>query len=232
MSLKCPLSTMRMTLPCRSTICNHNQCFDATSFLQVQEQAPQWTCPTCNKSFSLDLLAVDQYVQDILSRVSPSVNQVTLEPDGAWKLDTQSADFRVPTNTAKRKAPIEFDDFIEINDNSFKAGSATPHSHARTPATDSREVSRAASSVPRPSSSKKSTEAIIDLTGDDEDEDDEPPRRPVKRQSTGSFVNQPSTFTPPVSAAPPRLPNYAFQLPQHQPTTPSMGYGHGYGSWN
>lgn len=40
MSLKCPLSTLRINLPVRSTFCNHIQCFDGTSFLQLQQQAP------------------------------------------------------------------------------------------------------------------------------------------------------------------------------------------------
>ena len=60
MSLKCPLSTLRMELPCRSTLCTHNQCFDASSFLQLQEQAPTWTCPICNKLISFEALVVDE----------------------------------------------------------------------------------------------------------------------------------------------------------------------------
>jgi E3 SUMO-protein ligase PIAS1 len=60
MSLKCPLSTLRMELPCRSTVCPHIQCFDATSFLQLQEQAPTWTCPICNKLINFEALVVDQ----------------------------------------------------------------------------------------------------------------------------------------------------------------------------
>ena len=62
MSLKCPLSTLRISTPCRSSVCTHNQCFDATSFLQLQEQAPTWTCPVCNKVVTFEGLLVDQYV--------------------------------------------------------------------------------------------------------------------------------------------------------------------------
>ncbi len=58
-SLKCPLSTLRIEVPCRSTICTHNQCFDASSFLQLQEQAPTWTCPVCNKIVTFEALEVD-----------------------------------------------------------------------------------------------------------------------------------------------------------------------------
>ena len=60
LSLKCPLSTLRIDVPCRSSICSHNQCFDASSFLQLQEQAPTWTCPICNKAAAYEHLQVDQ----------------------------------------------------------------------------------------------------------------------------------------------------------------------------
>lgn len=62
MSLKCPLSTLRIEVPCRSSVCSHNQCFDASSFLQLQEQAPTWTCPVCNKAAAYEHLQVDQSV--------------------------------------------------------------------------------------------------------------------------------------------------------------------------
>lgn len=62
MSLKCPLSTLRIDVPCRSLSCKHNQCFDASSYLQLQEQAPTWTCPVCNKIANFESLLIDQYV--------------------------------------------------------------------------------------------------------------------------------------------------------------------------
>lgn len=62
MSLKCPLSTLRIDVPCRSSVCSHSQCFDASSFLQLQEQAPTWTCPVCNKAAAYEHLQVDQSV--------------------------------------------------------------------------------------------------------------------------------------------------------------------------
>lgn len=60
LSLKCPLSYMRLDVPCRGTQCSHIQCFDATSYLQLQEQGPQWLCPICNKSVPFEQLAVDE----------------------------------------------------------------------------------------------------------------------------------------------------------------------------
>ncbi|GME53545.1 DNA-binding SAP [Neofusicoccum parvum] len=61
-SLRDPVAGIRIQMPCRSTICSHNECFDATSFLQLQEQAPTWTCPICSKSVSYEALAVDRLV--------------------------------------------------------------------------------------------------------------------------------------------------------------------------
>ena len=69
MSLKCPLSTMRIDVPCRSTVCTHNQCFDALSFLQLQEQAPTWTCPVCSKVVNFEALEVDEFVTSTLTRL-------------------------------------------------------------------------------------------------------------------------------------------------------------------
>ncbi|KAL0776730.1 hypothetical protein CaCOL14_006248 [Colletotrichum acutatum] len=60
LSLKCPLSYMRLDVPCRSVNCSHIQCFDATSYLQLQEQGPQWLCPICNKPAPYTQLAVDE----------------------------------------------------------------------------------------------------------------------------------------------------------------------------
>ena len=62
MSLKCPVSGLRIEDPCRFVVCSHNQCFDAGSFMQLQQQAPTWTCPICSKTGSFESLAIDQYV--------------------------------------------------------------------------------------------------------------------------------------------------------------------------
>lgn len=60
LSLKCPLSYMRLVTPVRATTCTHVQCFDATSYLQLQQQGPQWVCPVCSKPAPYERLAVDE----------------------------------------------------------------------------------------------------------------------------------------------------------------------------
>ncbi|KJR86350.1 protein inhibitor of activated STAT [Sporothrix schenckii 1099-18] len=84
LSLKCPLTYMRLSLPVRATTCKHIQCFDATSYLQLQEQGPQWLCPVCSNAAPYDALAVDEYVKDILENTPSDLDQVTIDPDGTW----------------------------------------------------------------------------------------------------------------------------------------------------
>ncbi|KAG9829939.1 hypothetical protein KCU63_g14882, partial [Aureobasidium melanogenum] len=193
MSLKDPISTMRINIPCRSNVCSHNQCFDGSYFLQLQEQAPTWTCPVCNKTLSYQSLCVDNYVQDILQNTSSSVDQVTIEPDGKWKAVDHGDDTNNRQKTQARAAydNDSDDDIIEIQDTPKKSdtvekiktehNSATPALAQQTP-----PVSREASTVaPRPSAKRPST-AVIDLTlSDDEDE----PPRPAKRTNTSQTTS-------------------------------------------
>ena len=60
MSLKDPVSQMRIKIPCRGYKCAHMQSFDAETYLQMQEQAPLWACPICNKPTPFEEVAVDQ----------------------------------------------------------------------------------------------------------------------------------------------------------------------------
>ncbi|KOC15506.1 putative SUMO ligase SizA [Aspergillus flavus AF70] len=180
MSLKCPLSTLRIAVPCRSVICTHNQCFDAYSFLQLQEQAPTWSCPVCSKATSFESLQIDQYVDDILRSTSTDVEQVVVEPDGRWSnprvVDASEAGGVTPES--------DDDDLIEIKElgntpvkqESLPAASL---SLQRTPA-QSREPS-STSSVARLSTNKRPATQVIDLTGSDDDNDDGSPVRPPKR---------------------------------------------------
>lgn len=194
LSLKCPLSTLRIEVPCRSTICSHNQCFDATSFLQLQEQAPTWTCPICNKMVTFENLQLDQYVDDILKSTPKSVDQVTIEPNGKWSQTSLSTSAPLKNGGTARSSDGE-DDLIEIRDPPqvayVKREATTEGSVLRTPPISSREQSITSLALPPPGS-KRSSGAVVDLTLSS-DEDDEP-LRPSKRQLT----HRPSNTLPPI----------------------------------
>ena len=203
--------------------CNHNQCFDATSYLQLQDQAPTWICPVCNKSATWDNLGLDQYVQSILDTTSRETEQVTVEPDGKWSTAAQSHG----TNRASNPTPSDDDgddDLIEVTGtfnqsatvNPFKA--LTPSSVRTPPINSSREDS---SSAPR-TGSKRPRPEVIEISDDDEEEDQEP-IRPVKRPSLGSSMTRPPdryqfSLQPPLPPPSPFDPMYPQGFGNNNPT--------------
>ena len=181
---------MRLDVPCRGLSCTHIQCFDATSYLQLQEQGPQWLCPICNKPAPFDHLAVDEYAKDILENTPKSLEAVTIEPNGRWVMKSEPED---DTNGMDAPATSYFaddddDDDLEISEISFlsKSRLETPSrpspSFLGTPSSTGRN-----SAAPQRNSSKRPAPAVIDLTLSSDD--DEPIQRPQKRQNTGTTQN-------------------------------------------
>ncbi|KIP11381.1 hypothetical protein PHLGIDRAFT_114515 [Phlebiopsis gigantea 11061_1 CR5-6] len=84
LSLKCPLSYMRIATPCRSAHCVHSQCFDAFSWYSVMEQTTTWLCPVCEKVLNTEDLIVDGYFDEILKETDEDVEDVIVEADGQW----------------------------------------------------------------------------------------------------------------------------------------------------
>ncbi|KAJ6627721.1 PINIT domain-containing protein [Mycena sp. CBHHK59/15] len=84
MSLKCPLSFMRISTPCRSSKCTHSQCFDATSWFSVMEQTTTWLCPVCENVLDWRELIIDGFFSEILKTTPDSVEDVLVESDGQW----------------------------------------------------------------------------------------------------------------------------------------------------
>lgn len=193
MSLKCPLSTLRIQTPCRSKRCKHNQCFDAESFLLLQEQAPQWSCPVCNQHVPFDILQVDEYVDDILKNSPQTTEQVVVDPSGQWSLVSENGKViedsaAASTGRVKREASELSDDIVEIVGPANFAAIRTPStSFSPFPHED---ISRGAGGPPATSSGpngslKRPAPVVIDLTGDSDEDDDSPPiRPPAKRQIT------------------------------------------------
>ena len=55
----CQLGKMRMTVPCRASTCNHLQCYDAATYLMMNEKKPTWMCPVCDRPAEFGKLAID-----------------------------------------------------------------------------------------------------------------------------------------------------------------------------
>ncbi|KAL7626259.1 E3 SUMO-protein ligase pli1 [Parahypoxylon ruwenzoriense] len=193
LSLKCPISYTRLRTPCRSVSCNHIQCFDANSYLQLQEQGPTWSCPICFKPAPFDSLAVDEYVYDILRHTPDSMVQVTIEPDGQWRTKTEhSGSDQSRSGIGSR---IEDDDDLSIVSPGLSSGTAsTPVNAKLARSTPSRSLLSSATpsggrrgtpntSASRSGSNKRPAE-VIDLTLSSDE--DEPVLRTPKRQNQGT----------------------------------------------
>jgi len=217
MSLKDPVAITRIKVPIRSTVCQHNQCFDGEVFMQLQEQAPTWSCPICAKTVSFESLCVDKYFEEILNTTSKNIEQVTIEPNGQWSVDQVDED-KGKSNQAKGEPRAAWDDdfdddVVEVQDspkahtNGLKQEYLTispmgpPGFSFNTPPLSSREasVARSNASTQRPAGNKRAASAVIDLTLDDDDDEEQPPR-PAKRQTTGNPLGGPtSSYNTPTS---------------------------------
>ncbi|XP_052793896.1 E3 SUMO-protein ligase PIAS2-like isoform X2 [Mya arenaria] len=81
-SLVCPLGKMRMQLPCRAESCKHLQCFDATTYLMMNEKKPTWLCPVCDKQTPFNKLNIDRLFCEILQSTDES--EIQFVEDGSW----------------------------------------------------------------------------------------------------------------------------------------------------
>ncbi|KAI0480362.1 hypothetical protein GGR56DRAFT_625840 [Xylariaceae sp. FL0804] len=195
LSLKCPVLPIRMKVPCRSIACNHVQCFDASNYLMMQQQAPTWECQVCYKPALFEHLAVDEYVGDILARTTESVEQVTIEPDGQWKVQGAEPQAAKSRRSGALSSVDDEDDAVFITESrGFSNGGASRNARTldtpartltgnATPADSSREPSTAPKS-----GTKRQAAEVIDLTLSS-DEDDAPIARAPKRQNQGLDYN-------------------------------------------
>ncbi|KHJ31093.1 putative miz zinc finger protein [Erysiphe necator] len=196
LSLKCPLSTMRIDLPCRSFACRHMQCFDATSYLQLQEQGPTWSCPICNSPAPYESLAIDEYVQNILKGTPRHVEQVTIEPDGKWELnDKREAPLRLKgtKNDSGNEVVeiIETDCTNKIPQLNYSEGlSRRPQSFSNGP---SRKAEHNQPSEISPM--KRPITVVIDLTSSGDEDEDSNLINPPKRQRTITEYNASKNFS-------------------------------------
>ncbi|KAJ1981296.1 E3 SUMO-protein ligase pli1 [Dimargaris verticillata] len=101
LSLTCPLSYIRIEHPCRSSRCNHLQCFDAKSYLQMNELTPTWMCPICSQPADFDGLMIDGYSQDIIKKIPTSESQVYVDNDFKWQLPTATETVAIGTGEAE-----------------------------------------------------------------------------------------------------------------------------------
>eukprot|EP01135_Chromosphaera_perkinsii_P006316 Nk52_evm45s485 gene=Nk52_evmTU45s485 len=79
LSLRCPISLMRMVKPVKGKWCKHTGCFDESSYMQLKRNK----CPICGKP--IQDLVVDKGVLQALKHTGPTVMKVVSRPDGTWE---------------------------------------------------------------------------------------------------------------------------------------------------
>ncbi|ODV71838.1 SUMO ligase SIZ1, partial [Cyberlindnera jadinii NRRL Y-1542] len=86
LSLKCPVSFVRMKYPVKSINCQHLNCFDALQYIYLQEQLTSslWFCPICNSTINVGDLSLNEYVMNILKSTPDECESVEIEVDGNW----------------------------------------------------------------------------------------------------------------------------------------------------
>lgn len=92
LSLKCPLTMVRLKTPVRGSHCKHIACFDVSSLLLLN-QGRFFRCPCCNRDLCEADIIVDGYVQEILGKTNAGVEEVTIDSKtGEWRVKTDCSD--------------------------------------------------------------------------------------------------------------------------------------------
>ncbi|MCL7051904.1 hypothetical protein MKW94_017842, partial [Papaver nudicaule] len=108
-SLNCPISFKRISVPVKGRLCKHHQCFDYANYIKINSRKPSWCCPQCNQSVCYTDIRIDQRMVEVLEDVGENVADVIVSADGSWKPVRETDD---PSNK-KDKTPrlgIEGDD--------------------------------------------------------------------------------------------------------------------------
>ncbi|XP_059148353.1 E3 SUMO-protein ligase PIAS2-like isoform X4 [Physella acuta] len=190
-SLMCPLGKMRMQIPCRASTCTHLQCFDASTFLMMNERKPTWMCPVCDRPCPYDKLIIDGYFVEIF-RQSPSCTDIIFHEDGSWspmKPQKESSNQVILTSTPKVPVPT--------------STSSSPSSLSSSSSTHSNTSAAMTATQPAAAKPPEAKGPVIDLTLDSSDDDDD------------SVI--PSD---PVSVSPPPVINLDTPSPAPLPTMP------------
>lgn len=128
-SLKCPLTYARMKYPTKSIYCQHIQCFDGLSYLQLQEQVPSWICPVCSNKLDISHLAISDYYCDILENTSHEIENVTINDDGTWEAISEASN-NSNTNGSNNTININKDNSLKGNEDSFNESKLSQIKHS------------------------------------------------------------------------------------------------------
>jgi hypothetical protein len=211
LSMKCPLSCMRLQDPVRSKNCTHEQCFDLRSYIEYSYQQQLWHCPVCEIGAPYKDLIYDEHFKNIVT--STNADKVTVNPDGT----IVDADVEPAAKRQKMNTP----------------STPTPPSAGTTPHSASSSLASSSSSLPPPPPA-----TIIALEDSPPPSPLPPPSLTTAEPGPTPFVFAPPSTTPlpfvpvppsfaipaepstpPSAAIPPQLPTSPVTPAPQTPTT-------------
>ncbi|CAB4438240.1 unnamed protein product [Rhizophagus irregularis] len=83
-SLRCPLSLLRISEPAKGQNCRHIGCFDLQTYVDVNKKNCKWRCPECNDRVTSETLRIDEYFKSLLRQIPGNVNTVEMDSSGKW----------------------------------------------------------------------------------------------------------------------------------------------------
>eukprot|EP01054_Gregarina_sp_Poly1_P003956 Gregarina_sp_Poly_1__3955@NODE_218_length_11257_cov_139_614120_g192_i0_p2_GENE_NODE_218_length_11257_cov_139_614120_g192_i0NODE_218_length_11257_cov_139_614120_g192_i0_p2_ORF_typecomplete_len873_score104_33zfMIZ/PF02891_20/3_7e03zfMIZ/PF02891_20/1_6e03zfMIZ/PF02891_20/4_3e16SAP/PF02037_27/9_4e07PINIT/PF14324_6/0_00017PHD/PF00628_29/0_00053PHD/PF00628_29/16zfNse/PF11789_8/0_00053Rubredoxin/PF00301_20/0_0063Rubredoxin/PF00301_20/5e02Rho_N/PF07498_12/0_36PHD_2/PF13831_6/0_026PHD_2/PF13831_6/2_3e02T len=87
--LICPITLTKIITPVRGIKCQHLQCYDLTSYLQVTKATRafgnRWKCVECNTITRPTDLVIDAFFEQILKATDENAEAVEFKSDGSWE---------------------------------------------------------------------------------------------------------------------------------------------------
>ncbi|KAF0747502.1 E3 SUMO-protein ligase PIAS2-like [Aphis craccivora] len=154
-SLVCPLGKIRMKIPVKSIHCTHLQCFDASTFILMNEKKPTWMCPTCNKPCLYDDIQIDNYFLEIVSNTTlkDCIKEIEFLADGTWRVYEETIETKNTNSTPDEVKPIESVNLDSDDENCIETKT---------------EPSLESSRTQKPENNLKSSFVDLTLSGDEE----------------------------------------------------------------
>ncbi|CAI2179203.1 5706_t:CDS:10 [Funneliformis geosporum] len=122
-SLRCPISLLRIAEPAKGQNCLHIGCFDLETYVSVNKKNCKWRCPECNDRVTSETLRIDKYFKKLLNEIPENVNTVELDSSGSWTVvgqddcDGESTDDDdMQVDSASKKSSISAPNAIIILD--------------------------------------------------------------------------------------------------------------------
>ena len=194
-----------MRMPCRSSKCDHLQCFDANFYLMMNEKKDKWMCPVCNNPAPFDTLMLDGFFSEMITsrRLPDDEHEIVLHNDASWDpLPPKVPEHLRPQSPPQTKISKKVETLSVDDDDDSSINVATNDiSCNQSSGITSQQVT---ANRFRPTSNRSVECVTLDSDSDEGNEEAIPPPSKVPRR-TNAFIDEDSdscnTITPTSSSS-------------------------------